>query len=57
MIRYYRTLIRNERGQGLTEYALLIALVSIAAVAAMTLFGSTIVNNFYTVVTDTIANL
>ena len=34
--------LRNERGQGLTEYALIIALVAIVAVAALTLLGGQI---------------
>jgi pilus assembly protein Flp/PilA len=33
---------RNEKGQGLTEYALIIALVAIVAVAALTLLGGQI---------------
>ena len=35
-------IIRNEDGQGLTEYALIIALVAIVAVAALTLLGGQI---------------
>ena len=35
-------IIRNEEGQGLTEYALIIALVAIVAVAALTLLGGQI---------------
>jgi pilus assembly protein Flp/PilA len=35
-------IFRNERGQGLTEYALIIALVAIVAVAALTLLGGQI---------------
>ncbi len=33
---------KNEKGQGLTEYALIIALVAIVAVAALTLLGGQI---------------
>lgn len=33
---------RSTRGQGLTEYALIIALVAIVAVAALTLLGGQI---------------
>jgi Flp pilus assembly pilin Flp len=32
----------DESGQGLTEYALIIALIAIAAVASVTLFGGTL---------------
>ena len=35
-------LMKNEKGQGLTEYALIIALVAIVAVAALTLLGGQI---------------
>ena len=35
-------IFRNENGQGLTEYALIIALVAIVAVAALTLLGGQI---------------
>ena len=35
-------ILRNEQGQGLTEYALIIALVAIVAVAALTLLGGQI---------------
>jgi pilus assembly protein Flp/PilA len=35
-------LFRNQKGQGLTEYALIIALVAIVAVAALTLLGGQI---------------
>jgi pilus assembly protein Flp/PilA len=38
MMRFFR----DERGQGLTEYALIIALVAIVAVAALTLLGGQI---------------
>ena len=34
--------VRRTKGQGLTEYALIIALVAIVAVAALTLLGGQI---------------
>ena len=37
---------KNEKGQGLTEYALIIALVAIVAVAALTLLGGQITGIF-----------
>lgn len=37
-----RPLLRRRPGQGLTEYALIIALVAIVAVAALTLLGGQI---------------
>lgn len=47
-----RKVAHNERGQGLTEYALVLSIVSIAAVATVTLFGDIIVNNFYSLIND-----
>jgi len=38
--------IRNERGQGMAEYALILALVSIIAIAALSLLGGDIKNVF-----------
>jgi pilus assembly protein Flp/PilA len=34
-----RNLLRDERGQGLVEYALIVALVSIVAIAALKFLG------------------
>ena len=51
---FIKRIIANERGQGLSEYALLLGLVAIAAVAALTLFGNTINNTFYGAITDAI---
>jgi pilus assembly protein Flp/PilA len=35
----FRRLLRDERGQGLVEYALIVALVSIVAIAALKFLG------------------
>lgn len=43
---------RNQRGQGLTEYAMVLSIVSIAAVATVTLFGNIIIDTFYALITD-----
>ena len=45
-----------EEGQGLVEYALIIALVAIALVGALTLMGDP-VNGLYGGIIDTITNL
>jgi pilus assembly protein Flp/PilA len=45
-------IINNEQGQGLTEYALIIALVAIVAVAALTLLGGQISNIFGNINTE-----
>ena len=44
--------MHNEKGQGLTEYALIIALVAIVAVAALILLGGQIETIFNQIVTD-----
>jgi Flp pilus assembly pilin Flp len=49
--------LRNQKGQGLTEYALILSLVCIAAVAALTIFGNLIIDNFYTIINDAIQGL
>ena len=36
-------LFKEEEGQGMTEYALIIALVSIAAISVLVLFGPQII--------------
>jgi pilus assembly protein Flp/PilA len=46
------SMLRNERGQGLTEYALIIALVAIVAVAALTLLGGQVGNIFGNITTE-----
>jgi len=35
-------LVRSEKGQGLAEYALILALIAIVAVIALTFLGTTI---------------
>lgn len=39
---------KNERGQGMTEYILLVALIAIAAIAAVRYFGSKTKEGFET---------
>ena len=43
---FFRKLYRNDDGQTLSEYALIIALVVVVAVAALTLLGGNIVAMF-----------
>ncbi|MGH7707588.1 MAG: Flp family type IVb pilin [Vulcanimicrobiaceae bacterium] len=38
-MKQFRALLRDDRGQGLVEYALIIALISIVAIAALTTLG------------------
>ena len=54
---FFRRRIFDEKGQGLTEYALLIALVAIAAVAALAMFGGMINDTFYSAITDAMEGL
>jgi pilus assembly protein Flp/PilA len=45
MLQYLISLIeRDERGQGLAEYALILALIAVLAIAAVTFLGSQINN-------------
>ena len=42
MKRLLRRLRRDERGQGMTEYIIIVALIAIAAIGVVTLFGDNI---------------
>jgi pilus assembly protein Flp/PilA len=44
LMTYMRAAFKREEGQALVEYALILSLVSIAAIAALTLLGGNIVN-------------
>lgn len=46
-----RALVRNEEGQDLIEYALLVALISLVAVVAIGTAGSA-VNNIFTSISN-----
>ncbi|MBI4321023.1 MAG: Flp family type IVb pilin [Chloroflexi bacterium] len=46
-------LVREEEGQGLVEYGLILALVSVVAIGALTLMGSG-VNDVFTQVTGSL---
>jgi len=39
MMTRMNSLIRNESGQGMTEYIIIVALIAIAAIAVITFFG------------------
>ena len=54
---YFRRRIKKQRGQGLTEYAVLIALIAIACIAAITLFGGMIDTVFYSAITEAMEGL
>ncbi|RMG18160.1 MAG: Flp family type IVb pilin [Deltaproteobacteria bacterium] len=42
MISKFRSAIRDESGQGMTEYIIIVALIAIAAIGVVTLFGDNI---------------
>ncbi|HEY8134461.1 MAG TPA: hypothetical protein VIF08_00350 [Candidatus Limnocylindrales bacterium] len=43
MLAYFLSLLdRDERGQGLAEYALILALIAVLAIAAVTFLGGSI---------------
>lgn len=46
MLALFRKLLSDDRGQGLTEYALIIALVAVAIIAIVIAFRNQIANVF-----------
>ena len=46
MMKLFKSLIREEKGQGLVEYALIIALIAIVVISAITGVGTRILNVF-----------
>ena len=46
-VNHLRSLVRNEEGQDLLEYALLVALIALVAVAAVNTVGNTINSVFW----------
>jgi pilus assembly protein Flp/PilA len=42
MRRFIRRARKDQRGQGMTEYIIIVALIAIAAIAVITLFGDNI---------------
>jgi pilus assembly protein Flp/PilA len=52
MLKKLMAKMRNEEGQGLVEYALIIVLVSIAVIVALTALGTSVSTVFSTIVTS-----
>ena len=48
MMNKMNSLIRSEEGQGMTEYIIIVALIAIAAIAVITVFGNNLRNLFST---------
>ena len=44
------SVLQNKKGQGMVEYGLILALVSVAAVATLGMVGGGIVDNFNAVI-------
>jgi pilus assembly protein Flp/PilA len=42
LTRFFRRLRRDQRGQGMTEYIIIVALIAIAAIGVVTIFGDNI---------------
>jgi Flp pilus assembly pilin Flp len=42
MMEKMRNLVRSEKGQGMTEYIIIVALIAIAAIAVITVFSQNI---------------
>ena len=55
LVNHLRSLVRNEEGQDLLEYALLVALIALVAVAAVTAAGVS-VNTIFTNIAAALAN-
>jgi pilus assembly protein Flp/PilA len=49
MLRYLKSFVREEAGQDLLEYALLVALISLVAIGAVTAAGGS-VNDIFTAI-------
>ena len=49
MLRYLKSFVREEGGQDLLEYALLVALISLVAIGAVTAAGGS-VNDIFTAI-------
>lgn len=46
MMNKMNSLIRSEEGQGMTEYIIIVALIAIAAIGVITIFGNNLRNLF-----------
>lgn len=51
MLTRMKALLQHQKGQGLVEYALILVLISIVAIAVMTTVGTDIIAVFNSVIT------
>jgi pilus assembly protein Flp/PilA len=49
LVNFVKSVVRNEEGQDLLEYALLIALIALVAIAAVTAAGGSVKTIFQTI--------
>jgi pilus assembly protein Flp/PilA len=49
MLKYFRSFVREEEGQDLLEYALLVALIALVAVIAVTAAGGSVATIFQSI--------
>jgi len=51
MIQYVRTMLRNQKGQGMVEYGLILAVIAVAVIGVMTTMGVDVKDIFTSVST------
>ena len=54
MRRFFRRVLRSEKGQGMSEYLIIVALIAIAAIGVVTVFGRDI-RELFSGTTDSLA--
>ncbi len=54
MRRFFRKVLRSQKGQGMSEYLIIVALIAIAAIGVVTVFGRDI-RELFSGTTDSLA--
>ena len=52
LINYFKVMVKDEKGQGMVEYALLIGLIAIAVIAVLLLLGPAISAKFQEIINE-----